>query len=197
MMPGQHIFVENNTEAFQELLQNEMKDMLWAAQAIRPTLHELIRNATQTVLVLILKDYLHAAATHENRLMLCFDSLGRPAIPVRSTPVARLMEEAEKLIRGHRENRFRDAAVIHGALKIARYLRSSYAVMKTFAELLEYQEVATLCHETMADHETAEAALVHFSKDIDFQSTPLAISDHGSQEAIPAYLPDFFYPPAK
>lgn len=142
-----------------KLLEDELKDIYWAEQALTKAIPKMIANATSPELSQALEDHLAETEEHVTRLEKVFSILGKEASSKKCEAMAGLIKEAEQLMEESDEGVMRDAAIISAGQKIEHYEIASYGTLRTFAETLGLNEAVGILESTLEEEKNADLKL--------------------------------------
>lgn len=142
-----------------KLLEDELKDIYWAEQALTKAIPKMIANATSPELSQALEDHLAETEEHVTRLEKVFSILGKEASSKKCEAMAGLIKEAEQLMEESDEGVMRDAAIISAGQKVEHYEIASYGTLRTFAETLGLNEAVGILESTLEEEKNADLKL--------------------------------------
>ena len=147
-----------------KLFEDELKDIYWAEKALTKAIPKMIKNASDALLIKVLKGHLDETETHVKRAEKVFAILGKKATAKKCEAMAGLIKEAEEIMKDCDAGAMRDAGIISAGQKVEHYEIASYGILRQFAETLDLKDAEklfgqTLQEEKMADMKLTEAAV--------------------------------------
>ena len=146
-------------EGLRELLEDQLKDLYWAENAMTKAVPKMIANASTPELIDALTMHLDVTKKQVTRLQEVFKSLGLKPEAKKCEAMEGLIKEADELMMSTEEGVVRDAAIISAAQKVEHYEIASYGTLRTFANVLGENEAEALLEETLNEEKDADAAL--------------------------------------
>ena len=152
-------------ESLQELYIDELRDIYDAEQQLVKALPKMAKAATNEELRAAFEQHLEQTEEHVARLERVFEELGEK--PKRKTCEAMkgLVEEGKQLMEEDADEDVMDAGLIAAAQKVEHYEIATYGTLRTYAEMLGFDEQADILQETLDEE-----------KDTDDNLTELAVS---------------------
>ena len=152
-------------ESLQELYLEELRDIYDAEQQLVKALPKMATTATNEELKAAFEQHLEQTQEHVTRLEQVFEELGEK--PKRKTCEAMkgLLEEGKEMMNEDAADDVKDAGLIAAAQKVEHYEIATYGTLRTYAEMLGFDEQADLLQETLDEE-----------KDTDDNLTELAVS---------------------
>jgi len=147
----------------QELLENELKDIYWAEKALTKAIPKMIKKATSQDLITALDNHLNETEEQVSRLEQVFEKLGKKAVAKKCEAMSGLINEAEEIMEDSEEGAMRDAGIISAAQKVEHYEIATYGTLKTFAETLGLEDIATLLKATLEEEKGADEKLTEIA----------------------------------
>ena len=93
------------------------------------------------------------------RLEQIFKSLGQPLRGKKCKGMEGLLEEGKDLMEEEAAPEVMDAALIAAAQRVEHYEMAAYGCLRTYAQLLGYEDAVALLQETLAEEEAADEKL--------------------------------------
>src|SRR5207253_1448618 len=106
-----------------------------------------------------LEAHLEETQQHIERLEQAFEQLEMPARGKKCEGMKHLIEEGNDLIADAEDDAARDAVMIAAAQKVEHYEIASYGTIRTWANLLGHNEVASLLEDTLEEEKEADQKL--------------------------------------
>lgn len=142
-----------------ELFEAELKDILWAENALVKALPKMSAKASSVHLKDVLTNHLAETKEQLKRLNDVFSLIGKEAKAETCEAMKGLIEEAEQIMDESEEGPMRDAGIISAAQKVEHYEIASYGTLKQFAETLKLQDVVVLLQATLDEEKMADVTL--------------------------------------
>lgn len=152
-------------ETLQELYVEQLKDIYDAENQLMKALPKMAKEATNDELKAAFEQHLEQTEEHIARLDRIFEELGEKSKGHKCKAMAGLVEEGKELMGEDADEDVMDAGLICAAQKIEHYEIATYGCLRTYAEMLGFDEQADLLQETLDEE-----------KDTDENLTELAVS---------------------
>jgi ferritin-like metal-binding protein YciE len=146
-----------------DLYLDELKDIFDAEQQISKALPKMAKEATNEELRAAVEQHLDQTQTQIERLEQIFEELGEKAKGTKCEAAKGLIEEAKSLMDDAEDDDTRDAAIIAAAQKIEHYEIATYGTLRTYAELLGFDEQAELLQETLDEEKETDENLTELA----------------------------------
>jgi len=167
-------------KTLQDLFADELKDIYDAEHRITKALPKLIKGATSPELTQALQSHLRETEQHVSRLEEVFGECGET--PTRKTCQAMvgLIKEGEELLDEKGPESVRDAAIIAAAQKVEHYEMATYGCLRTWAQLLGFDEAARLLQQTLDEEGQEDKKLTECSRSLNVEA--MSGSDESEDE---------------
>jgi ferritin-like metal-binding protein YciE len=142
-----------------ELFENELKDIYWAEKALTKALPKMAKNATSEELVEAIENHLAETEEQVGKVEQVFELIGKNATAKKCEAMAGLIKEGEEIMKDTEKGPQRDAGIISAAQKVEHYEIASYGTLRTFAQTLGLDDVASLLEEILEEEKNADATL--------------------------------------
>lgn len=152
-------------ETLQELYVEQLKDIYDAENQLMKALPKMAKEASNEELKAAFEQHLEQTEEQISRLDRIFEELGEKAKGHKCKAMAGLIEEGKELMEEDADEDVMDAGLICAAQKIEHYEIATYGCLRTYAEMLGFDEQADLLQETLDEE-----------KDTDENLTELAVS---------------------
>ncbi len=152
-------------ETLQELYLEELKDVYDAEQQLVKALPKMAKTATNDELKAAFEQHLEQTQEHVSRLERVFEELGEKPKGKKCEAMKGLIEEGKQMMEEDASEEVMDAALIAAAQKVEHYEIATYGTLRTYAEMLGFDDQADLLQETLDEE-----------KDTDENLTELAVS---------------------
>jgi len=146
-------------DSLETLMQEELKDMYDAEKQLTKALPKLAKKATAQELKDAFEEHLQQTQEHISRLEQVFEELGLPARGKKCEGMQHLIAEGDEMIKEAEDDSTRDALMIAAAQKVEHYEIASYGTLRTWANLLGKNMVASLLEETLDEEKEADERL--------------------------------------
>ncbi len=158
------------TDTLQELLIEELKDLYSAENQLTKALPKMASAASDEKLKEGFETHLDQTHEHIERLNRVMELL--EATPKGKTCMAMkgLVAEGEEKIKEDAAPAIRDAALIAAAQKVEHYEIAGYGTVRTFAELLGEDEVASLLQETLDEEAETDRKLTQLASSLNLRA---------------------------
>ncbi len=152
-------------ETLRELYLEELRDIYDAENQLLKALPKMAKAAQNEELKAAFEQHLEQTQEQVERLNRVFEELGEKPKGTKCEAMKGLLEEAKKMMDETQDEETLDAAMIAAAQKVEHYEIATYGTLRTWAELLGFDEQADLLQETLDEE-----------KDTDENLTELAVS---------------------
>jgi ferritin-like metal-binding protein YciE len=146
-------------QTLKDLYIDELKDVYDAENQIAKALPKMAKEATNEELRAAIEQHLDQTQTQIERLEQIFEELGEKAKGTKCEATKGLIEEAKRMMDDAEDEDVRDAAIIGSAQKVEHYEIAAYGTLRTYAELLGFDEQAELLQETLDEEKEADELL--------------------------------------
>ena len=141
------------------LFDDELRDTYDAEHQIVKALPDLINAVSNDQLREALQSHLEETRGQVKRLQRVFQSRGIKAQGKHCDGMEGILKEGAALIQENGEDAVRNAAFIASAQRVEHYEIAAYGTLIAWAEILGYDEAATLLTNNLAEEEAADASL--------------------------------------
>lgn len=150
-------------QTLKDLYIDELKDVYDAENQIAKALPKMAKEATNEELRAAIEQHLDQTQTQIERLEQIFEELGEKAKGTKCEATKGLLEEAKRMMDDAEDQDVRDAAIIAAAQKIEHYEIATYGTLRTYAELLGFDEQAELLQETLDEEKETDENLTELA----------------------------------
>jgi ferritin-like metal-binding protein YciE len=161
-----HAPMASKLNNLQELLVHELKDLYSAETQLVKALPRMAKAATDETLKAGFESHLEETEEHVSRLERALKALGESPRGKTCKAMKGLIEEGKETIEEKAVPDVKDAALIVAAQKIEHYEIAGYGSARTFAELLELDNVVKLLDETLNEEKAADEKLTEAATSI-------------------------------
>jgi ferritin-like metal-binding protein YciE len=145
--------------ALLELFENSLKDIYWAEKALTKALPKMAKNATSSELVEAIETHLEETEAQVEKVEQVFELLEKKPVAKKCEAMAGLIKEGEEIMQDTEKGPQRDAGIISAAQKVEHYEIASYGTLRTFANTLGLDDVATILGEILEEEKNADKTL--------------------------------------
>lgn len=150
--------------SLQELLVEELKDLYDAEHQLTKALPKMAKAATNTQLQTAFTTHLSETEGHIRRLEQAFEAMGEKASRKTCKAMKGLVEEGSEVIEEDADPQVKDAALITAAQKVEHYEIAGYGSVRTFAQELGLNDVATLLQQNLDEEGAADKKLTKIAE---------------------------------
>lgn len=149
---------------FIELFVYELNGILNAEHQILDALPNVIEAASSEELKMTLQNHYEETQHQTERLQKIFSLLNKESSRQACKAMRGLIEESDEIINRYSRSSIRDAALIAACQRIEHYEIAVYGTLKTFAKQLDFDEIADLLEETLAEEGGANEKLTDIAE---------------------------------
>ncbi len=147
----------------QDLYVDELKDLYNAEQQILKALPKMAKAASSPELKDAFNQHLEQTREQVNRLDRIFRELGKTPRGKKCVGMQGIIEEGQEMLKEKAEPSVKDAGLISAAQRVEHYEMAGYGTVRTFANMLGYNDQAqalqtTLNEEGDTDHKLTQLA---------------------------------------
>jgi ferritin-like metal-binding protein YciE len=147
-----------------ELFEDTLKDIYYAEKQIVKALPKMAKKASSSKLKLAFSTHLDETEGQIERLEEVFKILGKPARGKKCPAIEGIIEEASEIMKDAEDDTVRDAGMLAAAQAVEHYEISRYGTLKSWAEKLEFPDIAGLLDETLAEEKTTDLKLTDLAE---------------------------------
>lgn len=162
----QPICVMPKTNTLNDLLIEELKDLYSAETQLTKALPKLAKAASNEELKAGFEEHLEQTKVHVSRLERIFELLGASPKGKKCAAMEGLIQEGSEKIELEADPAIKDAALIGAAQKVEHYEIAGYGTVRTWAEVLGEDEVASILEETLDEESETDEKLTELSETI-------------------------------
>jgi ferritin-like metal-binding protein YciE len=156
--------------AFQEMFVDELKDLYHAEQQLVKALPKMAEAATDRQLKAGFTKHLKQTQGHAKRLERVFKLIGeKPATKV-CEAMKGLIREGQEKIEEDLPDTVRDAALIGAAQKVEHYEIAAYGTLRTYADLMDREDVAELLQATLDEEGQTDKQLTKIAETLNVEA---------------------------
>jgi ferritin-like metal-binding protein YciE len=146
-------------ESLDGLFLNELKDVYNAEKLILRALPRMAKAANADALRDAFTRHLRETEGHVQRLEQIFGSLGQAARGKKCKGMEGIIEEGKEILEEDGAEEVIDAALISAAQRVEHYEIAAYGCLRTYAQLLGYEDADRLLEQTLHEEEATDKAL--------------------------------------
>ncbi len=169
-------------DSMEDLFLNELKDVYNAEKQITKALPRLAKAAEAPALAQAFTKHLRETEGHVQRLERIFKSLGETPRGKKCKGMEGLIEEGKEILEEEGAPEVIDAALISAAQRVEHYEMAAYGCLRTYAQLLGYDDADRLLQQTLAEEEATDKALTALGEGGINQAAVSAGSDEEEDE---------------
>ena len=153
-----------------DLFIDELKDLYNAETQLTKALPKMAKAASSEELRTAFQEHLTETEHQIERLDKVFKQLETNPKGKKCQAMAGLVEEGADIIEMDGGDAVRDAGLIAAAQRVEHYEMAGYGTVRTFAQLLGFDEAANLLQETLDEEAAANDKLTELSKNINVEA---------------------------
>lgn len=151
-------------DSLHDLYVSELKDLYNAESQLLKALPRMAKAATTPELKTAFTEHLEVTRGQVGRLETIFENLDASPKGKKCVAMEGLIEEAKEVIDEGGEPSVVDAALIACAQRVEHYEIAGYGCVRTFANLLGYEDAAALLQETLDEEGEADKKLTELAE---------------------------------
>ena len=155
---------------FQELFVDELKDIYNAEQQLMKALPKMADAASDRQLKAGFSKHLKQTQGHARRLERVFKLLGEKPAGKTCEAMKGLIKEGREIMKEDLPDTVMDAALIGAAQKVEHYEIASYGTLRTYAELMERDDVAELLQATLDEEGQTDKQLTQIAESLNVEA---------------------------
>jgi ferritin-like metal-binding protein YciE len=157
-------------ESLHELFVDELKDLYNAENQLTKALPKMVKAASSEELRTAFEHHLAETEHQVERLERIFKQLETSPKGKKCKAMAGLIEEGKEMIEMDGEDAVKDAALIAAAQRVEHYEIAGYGTVRTYAQLLGFDEAANLLQETLDEEAAADDKLTQLAQNINVEA---------------------------
>jgi len=150
--------------SLESLFIEELRDIYNGEKQILRALPKMAKAAESAELSQAFTKHLKETQGHVQRLEKILRELGQAVRGKQCKGMMGLLEEGKEKLEEDGEAAVLDAALIAAAQKVEHYEIAAYGCLRTYAQLLGYDQVAKLLEQTLAEEEAADKKLTQLGE---------------------------------
>lgn len=160
----------SSIKTFNDLLLDELKDLYYAEKQLVKALPKMAKAASSPELREAFTGHLEETKGHVERLERAFEILGEPARTKTCHAMDGLVKEGGEAIDMDGPSALRDANLIGAAQRVEHYEMAAYGTARSFAELLNQDDIVSLLQETLDEEGNANKKLNSISTGVNSEA---------------------------
>jgi ferritin-like metal-binding protein YciE len=157
-------------ENLEQLFLQELRDLYDAETQITEALPKMIEAAHYSQLKSALQEHLSVTQQQLQRLDQIFDILGEDASGQTCKGMKGVIKEGDEIISQGGDSATVDAGIISAAQRVEHYEMAGYGTVRTYAELLGQQQIATLLQQTLDEEKEADETLTEIARSVNIEA---------------------------
>jgi ferritin-like metal-binding protein YciE len=153
-------------DTIKKLYLEELRDVYSAEQQLLEALPKMAKGASSDELKQAFEDHLEETKGHVERLEEIFETLDEKPTGKACKAMKGLIEEGSEILDAKGEDSVLDAGIIAAAQKVEHYEMATYGTLRTWAELLNEDEAASLLQETLDEEGRADKTLNELATEV-------------------------------
>ena len=149
-----------------DLYVNELKDLYSAETQLLKALPKMAKAADSDELRAAIEDHLEVTKGQVDRLDKIFKGLDSSPKGKKCKAMEGLIEEGKEIMEENGAPAVVDAALIAAAQRVEHYEMAGYGCVRTFANLLGYEQAAALLQETLDEEGEADKKLTELAETV-------------------------------
>lgn len=156
--------------SLQELYVDQLKDLYNAEHQLIKALPHMVKAATDPKLKAGFEDHLDETRVHAERIEKIMQKLDEKPTGKKCKAMEGLIEEGKEAISEKAPDAVKDASLIAAAQRVEHYEITGYGCVRTYAELLGYDDAAELLQETLDEEAATDKKLTEASKKLNVEA---------------------------
>jgi len=157
-------------ENLEQLFLQELRDLYDAEDQITEALPKMIEAAHYPELKNALQEHLEITRQQIQRLDQVFNILGEDASGQTCKGMKGVIKEGDEIISQGGDNATVDAGIISAAQRVEHYEMAGYGTVRTYAELLGQQQIASLLQQTLDEEKEADEKLTEIARSVNIEA---------------------------
>lgn len=157
-------------KTLEDLFLDELKDLFDAEKRLVKALPKMAKGAESEELREAIESHLEETKNHVARLEEVFGHLDKAAKGKTCKAMVGLIEEGSDLLEEDATPAVLDAGLICAAQKVEHYEIASYGTLRTWSELLGYEQITALLDETLEEEKAADEKLTEIAGSLNLEA---------------------------
>ena len=151
-------------ESLRDLYIEELRDLYNAENQLVKALPKMAKAASAPELRAAFEEHLAVTQGQVERLDQIFEKLGERATGKKCVGMEGLIEEGKELLKEDAEPSVLDAALISAAQKVEHYEIAGYGCVRTYAQMLGFDDAADLLQATLDEESETDEKLTELAE---------------------------------
>ncbi len=152
-------------KTLQDLFLDQLADMYDAEHRILKALPKMIKAATCSKVQAALQDHLKETEGQVVKLERAFESVGKKAESQKCKATVGILDEGDEMASDFKGSPAINAAVIAACQKVEHYEIATYGCLREWAQLLGFDEAASLIEEILEEEKAADDTLTDLARE--------------------------------
>ena len=158
------------TTSLRELFVTELQDLYDAENQITEALPKLIDATHHSELKSALQHHLQVTKQQISRLDQIFQKLNQKPTGETCKGMKGVIKEGDEIVSAGGDPSTVDAGIISAAQRVEHYEMAGYGTVRTYAQLLGYQDMARLLQQTLNEEEEADKKLTQIAQSVNVEA---------------------------
>ncbi|HUK43397.1 MAG TPA: ferritin-like domain-containing protein [Candidatus Bathyarchaeia archaeon] len=154
----------------QHLFIKELRDLYDAENQITEALPKLIDATHHSELKSALQHHLQVTKQQISRLDQIFQKLNQKPTGETCKGMKGVIKEGDEIVSAGGDPSTVDAGIISAAQRVEHYEMAGYGTVRTYAQLLGYQDMARLLQQTLNEEEEADKKLTQIAQSVNVEA---------------------------
>ncbi|MBA3900093.1 MAG: DUF892 family protein [Bacteroidetes bacterium] len=152
--------------SLKDLFEDQLRVLFYSEKELKKVLSDVISQSSSDELKDALEEHLDETNSQIERLEEVFEKLDINAEVKKSTAMDGIVDEIEEIINEDAKPGVKDAAIISEIQKALHFKIACYGTLKTYARLLEYDDVVSLMRETVTEEKNSDKRFTEISEGV-------------------------------
>lgn len=157
-------------ENLEQLFLRDLSEIYDMEEQITEALPKMIEAAHYAELKSALQEHLTVTRQQVQRLDQVFNIMGEDPNSETCKGVKGIIKEGDDIISAGGDDSTVDAAIISAAQHVEHYEMAGYGTLRTYAELLGQQQIASLLQQTLDEEKDADEKLTEIARSVNIQA---------------------------
>lgn len=157
-------------ENLEQLFLRDLSEIYDMEEQITEALPKMIEAAHYAELKSALREHLTVTRQQVQRLDQVFNIMGEDPNSETCKGVKGIIKEGDDIISAGGDDSTVDAAIISAAQHVEHYEMAGYGTLRTYAELLGQQQIASLLQQTLDEEKDADEKLTEIARSVNIQA---------------------------
>ena len=156
---------DQGSKGLAALFLHGVKDIYYAEKKLTKALPKMIKAAKSQDLIDALTSHLGETEEHVRKVEQVFSHLGLEPSATKCDAIDGIVEEAESILEDFGDTPACDAAIIFAGQAAEHYEITRYGSLRTFGEVLKYDEINKILSEILEQEKDADEKLTEIAED--------------------------------